>query len=343
MSKTTKPALVRVLDGEVLATTPIWLMRQEGRYLPEYRATRARAGSFLDLCYRPDLATEVTLQPIRRFNFDAAILFSDILVVADALGRGVRFEDGVGPLMEPLDLAAIARLDDATVGGKLDPVIETVARVRAELDADKGLIGFCGGPWTVATYMLAGRSSGDQAPARLFAYREPQAMERLIDMLVSVSSRYLLAQLKAGADAVQIFDSWAGVLDEDQYVRWCEQPVREIVEKVRAELPAARIIGFPRGAGYLGERYRRETGVTAVGLDWTVPLAAARRMQREGPVQGNLDPLRLVAGGQVLDEGIDRIMDALGKGAFVFNLGHGITPETPIEHVERLVRRVRGR
>lgn len=216
-------------------------------------------------------------------------------------------------------------------------------RVRGSLEAEKALIGFCGGPWTVATYMLAGRSTGDQAPARLFAYREPEAMERLIDMLVSVSSRFLLAQLKAGADAVQIFDSWAGVLDEDQFTRWCEEPVRRIVDNVRAQLPAARIIGFPRGAGGLYERYRGATGVNGVGLDWTVPLAAARRMQKEGPVQGNLDPLRLVAGGQVLDDGIDRIMDTLGKGALVFNLGHGITPETPIEHVERLVRRVRGR
>ena len=247
-----KPIL-EVLAGRVQATPPIWFMRQAGRYLPEYRALRERAGSFLDLCFTPELATEVTLQPIRRFGFDAAILFSDILVVPHALGRTVTFEAGQGPRLDPLDdaakLNALAAEADKTV---FAPVYEAVRRVKRELPSNVALLGFCGAPWTVATYMIAGRGTPDQAPARMMAYREPKAFARMIDILVAVSSRYLVAQLRAGADAVQIFDTWAGVLPPAEFARWCIAPVRKIVTNVRAAIPEAKIIGFPRGAGASG-------------------------------------------------------------------------------------------
>ena len=342
MNKTTKPRLLRVLDGERLEIPPVWLMRQAGRYLPEYRAMRAKANSFLDLCYTPELAEEVTLQPIRRFGFDAAILFSDILVIPDALGRKVRFEEGKGPLMEPMDGEAVDRIGEPDVLEHLEPVFETVRRVRKSLPEETTLLGFCGAPWTVATYMIAGHGTPDQAPARLFAYRERERFARLIGLLADVSAEYLVAQLKAGADAVQIFDSWAGVLDEAEFENWCLRPAAKMVSKVRSVVSDARIIGFPKGAGNLYESYRERTGVTAVGLDWTVPLPLARKIQKGGAVQGNLDPLRLVAGGRALDEGVDRILDVLGQGPLVFNLGHGITPQAPIAHVERLLERIRG-
>ena len=335
--------LVRVLDGETLDVPPIWLMRQAGRYLPEYRSTRAQAKSFLDLCYNPKMACEVTLQPIRRFGFDAAILFSDILVVPDSLGRQVTFEEGRGPVLDPIDAAGIEALEAKVVMDRLGPVIETVRRVRAELPEQTALLGFCGAPWTVATYMIAGHGTSDQAPARLFALGAAEHFQQLIDVLTEASSRYLVEQLRAGADAVQIFDSWSGVLDDNQFDRWCVEPVRAIVDKVRSQVPGARIVGFPKGAGPRYSNYRERTGVTAVGLDWTVPLDMARRMQAEGAVQGNLDPMRVVAGGEALDEGVGAILDELGQGPLIFNLGHGITPDAPIEHVERLVRRVRER
>jgi len=339
-----KRTLVRVLDGESISPPPIWLMRQAGRYLPEYRRTREQAGGFLKLCYSPELATEVTLQPIRRFGFDAAILFSDILVIPDALGRALVIEEGVGPRLPPIDTSEIARLAPETALPRLAPVIETVRRVRAELPETTALLGFCGAPWTVATYMIAGKGTPDQAPARRFAFEHPDAFQRLMDVLVEASADYLVAQLKAGADAVQIFDSWASTLDEDGFDRWVIRPTQAIVERVRARVPGARIIGFPKGAGLYLEDYVGSTGVTALGLDWSVPLGFAReRLQPRLPVQGNLDPMRLVAGGAALDAGIDAILDGLGAGPLVFNLGHGITPETPIAHVERLVARVRGR
>lgn len=343
MEKPPKRKLLRVLDGEAFEVPPVWLMRQAGRYLPEYREIRARANGFLDLCYTPELAIEVTLQPIRRFGFDAAILFSDILVVPDALGRLVRFAEGEGPLLEPISEKAIDALDGRDALAHLRPVLETVAGVRAALPQETTLLGFCGAPWTVATYMIAGRGTPDQAPARLFSYRHPDAFEKLLTLLADVSADYLVAQLRAGADAVQIFDSWAGVLDEASFARWCVAPARRIVDRVRSQVGDARIIGFPKGAGSLCADYREQTGVTAIGLDWTVPLAAARELQRGGAVQGNLDPVRLVAGGRALDEGVERILDALAGGPLVFNLGHGITPDAPIGHVEQLLRRIRDR
>lgn len=334
--------LVEVLDGAHFDVPPVWLMRQAGRYLPEYRETRKRAGSFLDLCYTPEHAIEVTLQPIRRFGFDAAILFSDILVIPDALGRQVRFEEGRGPILQPIGSDEIYGLSGDGALKHLGPVIETVEGLRSALPRETTLLGFCGAPWTVATYMIAGHGTPDQAPARLFSYRHPEAFERLLELLADVSAEYLVAQLRAGADAVQIFDSWAGVLGEADFDRWCVKPVARIVERVREEVPGARIIGFPKGAGTLYRDYRRKTGVTALGLDWAVPLSFAAELQKEGAVQGNLDPMRVVAGGRALDEGVDAILEALRDGPFVFNLGHGITPEAPVAHVERLLKRIRG-
>ena len=334
--------LLKVLGGETVFPPPLWMMRQAGRYLPEYRAVREKAGSFLDLCYNPDFAVEVTLQPIRRFGFDAAILFSDILVVPHALGRDLRFVEGEGPRLTPIEAAEIPRLGEANnFHAHLAPVYETVSRLRAELPQETALIGFCGAPWTVATYMIAGRGTPDQAPSRLFGYREPEAMAALLAKLAEVSADYLIRQIDAGADVVQIFDSWAGVLDEASFEAWCVEPVAEIVRRVREKHPATPIVGFPRGAGSLYAGYREKTGVTALGLDWSVPLSQARTLQAGGAVQGNLDPLRLVSGGRALDEGIDAILETLGGGPLIFNLGHGITPECPVENVERMVRRVR--
>jgi uroporphyrinogen decarboxylase len=333
--------MLDVLRGETVFPPPVWMMRQAGRYLPEYRELRRKAGSFLDLCYNPDFAVEVTLQPIRRFGFDASILFSDILVVPHALGRDLRFEEGRGPVMTPIGAREVIQLDGEAFHERLAPVYETVERLRAELPESTTLIGFCGAPWTLATYMIAGHGTPDQASARLFAYREPQAMKKLLATLADYSAAYLIRQIKAGADVVQIFDSWSGVLDEACFDAFCVRPVAEIVKKVRAAHPGVPIIGFPKGAGSLYSDYRQQTGVTALGLDWTVPLTQARTLQAEGPVQGNLDPLRLVAGRAALREGVDAILRALGSGPLVFNLGHGITPETPIAHVEAMIRQIR--
>ena len=337
-----KRKVLKVMDGEAVFPPPIWMMRQAGRHLPEYREVRKQAGSFLDLCYSPDMAVEVTLQPIRRYGFDAAILFSDILVVPHALGRDLRFEEGKGPLMTPIDADEILWLETEGVAKRLEPVYETVRLLRAQLPDETTLLGFCGAPWTVATYMIAGHGTPDQAPARLFAYRHPEAFEKLLNDLADVSAEYLIEQLDAGADAVQIFDSWSGVLDEDCFERFCVRPVTRIVQKVRAVYPEARIIGFPKAAGMLYAGYREKTGVDVLGLDWSVPMSFARELQNEGPVQGNLDPLRVVAGGEALDEGVDAILKNLGQGPLIFNLGHGITPQTPIENVERMINRVRG-
>ncbi|TIT21740.1 MAG: uroporphyrinogen decarboxylase [Mesorhizobium sp.] len=331
-----------VLRGKAAFPPPLWMMRQAGRYLPEYRETRRRAGSFLDLCYDPDLAVEVTLQPIERFGFDASILFSDILVVPHALGRDVRFEEGRGPLLTPITAAEIAALDGETFHVNLEPVYETVRRLRARLPDETTLIGFCGAPWTVATYMIAGHGTPDQSPARLFAYREPAAFLRLLKVLADHSAAYLIRQVEAGADVVQIFDSWSGVLDEASFELFCVEPVAEIVRQVKAAHPNVPIIGFPKGAGDHYRSYRQKTGVTGLGLDWTVPLSTAKELQRDGAVQGNLDPLRLVAGGKALADGVAAILKALGDGPLIFNLGHGITPETPLAHVEQMVKLVRS-
>ena len=335
--------LLAALDGHVAPRPPLWMMRQAGRYLPEYRALRATAPSFLDFCYTPRHAVEVTLQPIRRFGFDAAILFSDILVVPDALGQAVSFETGHGPRLDPIgDEEGISRLRETLDMDRLAPVFETVERVRASLPPETALIGFCGAPWTVASYMIAGRGTPDQAPARLFAYRHPAQFQRLIDRLVAVSINYLDAQAGAGVDAVQIFDSWAGVLPTLEYERWCLAPVRAIAEGLRQRRPGLPVIGFPRANGRHLVMAADGT-LRALGLDISVDVDWANRVLPKGlVVQGNLDPLALLAGGEGLEKAIDRILDAFAGRPHIFNLGHGILPETPIAHVERLVARVRG-
>jgi uroporphyrinogen decarboxylase len=319
-------------------------MRQAGRYLPEYRAVRSQARTFLELCFNPDLAAEVTLQPIRRFGFDAAILFSDILVVPHALGQAVSFESGEGPRLEAISHAgALGTLREAVDQQALAPVYETIARVKHELPDDVAFLGFCGAPWTVATYMVAGRGTDDQRPARMFAYRDPEGFARLIDRLVAASVDYLAGQFAAGVDAVQIFDTWAGILPPEQFHRWCLEPVQRIVVELRRRLPDARIIGFPRGAGTLLPRYVDAVAVNAVGLDWTVDRTFAReQVQSRVAVQGNLDPLALLAGGPALDSAVDAVLEAFAARPFIFNLGHGILPETPIGHVERMIERVRA-
>jgi len=319
-------------------------MRQAGRYLPEYRALREKAGGFLDLVFTPELAAEVTLQPIRRFGFDAAILFSDILVIPHALGQHVRFEAGEGPLLDPLeDRRAFERIAGKVNHDILAPVYETIRLVRAKLDPGVALLGFCGAPWTVATYMIAGRGTADQAPARLFGYRDRVGMDTLIDVLVEASASYLVRQLQAGADAVQIFDTWAGILGPEEFARWCIEPTRRIIEIVRGKVPGAKIIGFPRGAGTSILRYAEHVPVNAVGLDWMIDRDFARdHIQNRVAVQGNLDPLGLVAGGDTLDRAVDCVLEAFAGRPFIFNLGHGIVPETPIAHVERVLKRVRG-
>lgn len=331
-----------VLNGKTVTPPPIWLMRQAGRYLPEYRETRKKAGSFLDLCYSPEYATEVTLQPIRRYGFDAAILFSDILVIPDALHRNVTFTEGHGPQMDPIDTDGILALSQEGVLDHLKPVMETVSRLRGALPSETTLLGFCGAPWTVATYMIAGHGTPDQAPARLFAYRHPEVFARLLDFLADVSADYLVAQIDAGADAVQIFDSWAGVLGEAEFEAFAVRPVRRIIDSVKSRRPQAKVIAFAKGAGILLKNYREVTRADAIGLDWSVPLSFAVELQKDGPVQGNLDPMRVVAGGTALKDGIDAILQALGHGPLIFNLGHGITPQADPEHVTELVAQVRS-
>jgi len=318
-------------------------MRQAGRYLPEYRALRQKIGNFLDLCLDPKLAAEVTLQPIRRFGFDAAILFSDILVVPYALGQSVTFTPADGPRLNAIaDVQSLRKLRKELDHERLAPVYETIARVKSQLPAHVTLLGFCGAPWTLATYMIAGAGTPDQIPAREFAYRAPQLFDELMDVLVEASASYLIRQFEAGADAVQIFDTWAGILPDDAFDRCCIEPSARIVAAVRARIPNAKFIGFPRGAGSRLKRYVDVVDVDAVGLDWTIDLAFARdEVQSRKPVQGNLDPVVLLVGGDALDRAIDRIMDNFTAGPFIFNLGHGVLPGTPVAHVERLVARVR--
>jgi uroporphyrinogen decarboxylase len=332
---------VRVLDGESVWPPPIWMMRQAGRYLPEYRAVRAEAGSFLDLCYTPRLAIEVALQPIRRFGFDASILFSDILVVPQALGQTLWFQAGEGPRLEPLAVDGIAALRSDAVETALAPVYEVVAGLRARLPAETGLIGFCGAPWTVATYMIAGRGTDDQAPAKRWAYGAPEALDRLVDVLVEASALHLIAQLRAGADAVQIFDTWAGSLDEAAFDRFVVAPTRRLVRRIREAVPGAKVIGFPRGASARLQRFVRETEVDGVSLDAGVDAAWAREHLRV-LLQGNLDPLRLLGAPEEIDSAVERLLETMRGARWVFNLGHGITPEAPISAVERMVARVRA-
>jgi uroporphyrinogen decarboxylase len=319
-------------------------MRQAGRYLPEYRALRAKTSSFLEFCYTPGFAAEATLQPVRRFGLDAAILFSDILVVPDALGQKVAFEPNEGPKLDPISAwKDFAKLNACLDERRLSPVLETIARVKTALPAETALIGFCGAPWTVACYMVAGRAEPDQAQARLLAYRDRDLFQSLIDRLVEASVDYLGWQIESGVDAVQIFDTWAGVLPFKELQRWCFEPVAKIVAAIKRRHKNARVIGFPKGIGQALTEYGPRTGVDALGLDSGVnPRWAAQAFGNDLALQGNLDPLALVAGGQALEEGTAGILSAFRARRHIFNLGHGILPQTPVQHVEFMLKLIRG-
>ena len=336
----TKP-LVEALRGRRQARVPLWLMRQAGRYLPEYQAVRARTRTFLEFCYSPEFAAEVTLQPVRRFGLDAAIIFSDILVIPDALGQGVAFEAGRGPVLRPIQsVDDLGAFDAQGLREYLAPIYQAIGQVKTALPARTALIGFCGAPWTVAAYMIEGGSSTQYERLKGMAYGRPDEFQRLIDRLVTAITTHLVAQVDAGADVLQIFDSWAGVLPDAQFHRWSIAP---IVRGVRARHPDVPIIGFPNRCGLLYADYAAETRVDAVSLDATVPLHWARdTLQSKVAVQGNLDPQMLVVGGAVMRAEAKRILDTLGHGPFVFNLGHGIVPSTPPDHVAELAAFVRG-
>ncbi len=337
-----KPPLLAVLKGAKPAVPPIWLMRQAGRYLPEYRALREQKGGFLELCYDADAAAEITLQPIRRFGFDGAILFSDILIVPHAMGQNLWFEAGEGPRLAPPLLEADL-VDFVPDSRRLTAIWETVAKVRAALPPGVTFLGFAGSPWTVATYMVAGQGSKDQGLARRMAYQDEGRFAAIIDAIVETSVAYLDGQVRAGVDAVQLFDSWAGSLSPAQFERWVIAPNAEIVRRLKALHPDLPVIGFPKGSGAKLPDYVAGTGVDAVGLDETIdPLWAARALPTGLPVQGNLDPLALVAGGAALDRAVDRILEAFADRPHILNLGHGILQDTPIAHVEQLLARVRG-
>jgi uroporphyrinogen decarboxylase len=347
MDPTNKP-LLRVLRGEATWPPPIWLMRQAGRYLPEYRAIRARTADFIALCTNPELACEVTLQPIRRFGFDAAILFSDILILPWALGQGLAYKEGEGPVLPPLrDAAGVAALDPTRVAGAVVPVMETVRLVRAGLQAEgfgtTALIGFAGAPFTVACYMVEGHGSRDFAAVRDLAYSDPALFARLIDTLTAATIEYLVMQAEAGAEALMLFDTWAGLLPPSQFRAYVIQPVEQIVRALRVRCPGVPIIGFPRLAGLMLGEFVRVTSVDGVGVDASTDMAvAAKVVAPPVALQGNVDPLALVAGGQALEDAVRGVLPVMHNRPFVFNLGHGIVPYTPIEHVTRLTELVRA-
>ncbi len=333
--------LLAALAGETVSPPPIWLMRQAGRYLPEYKATRAQAGGFLDLCYRPDLAEEVTLQPIRRYGFDAAILFADILLLPQALGQKLWFEVGEGPKLTPIkDVNGLKKADD--VHEVLNPVYETVSRLSGSLPTETTLIGFAGAPWTVATYMIAGRGTPDQKPAHDLLNDDPAAFFRIIDLIVDGTIEYLSRQIEAGAEVVKLFDSWAGSLKGSDFDRVCIEPNLRIVEGIRSRHPETPIIGFPRGAGDRSVDFAKTTGVNCVAIDQSMsPEWARDNLQSICTVQGNLDPGLLVGNADGLSESVEHLLKTLGEGPFVFNLGHGITPDADPDNVAKLVSLVR--
>lgn len=337
--------LLAVLSGrKAMLPPPVWMMRQAGRYLPEYRAVRAKAGSFWTMCMTPELAAEVTLQPIARYGLDAAIVFSDILVVPYALGSTITFEENVGPRLAPVTGLEALERSAAVWAEKLAPAYEALKLVRGRLESSRALLGFAGAPWTLATYMAEGGGSSDQKVAKLWGYRDPKGFRALLDAVGECVAQHLIAQLGAGADAVQIFDSWAQGLTAECFREWVVEPTRRIVEKVRAARPGAKIIGFPRGATLVGyETYAAETGVDALSLDTAVPIDwAAKRLGGKVALQGNLDPIALIAGGEALASAVDGILAATRDCPFVFNLGHGILPETPPRHVADVVARIRA-
>jgi uroporphyrinogen decarboxylase len=335
---------IQAINGATFDVPPIWFMRQAGRYLPEYRATRNQAGSFLNLCYSSELATEVTLQPIRRYDFDAAILFADILLIPDAIGQDVTFKEGVGPLLNPIrSVEGLSKLTLDNLHSHLGPIYETVNKLSDRLPDHTALIGFAGAPWTVATYMVGGQGSKDQAETKSWAFKDPDGFQQLIDLLTEATSAYLVAQIQAGAEVIQIFDTWAGGLPENAFRRWCIEPVRRIIAAIHENYPDIPVIGFPRGAGPLYEDFIAETGVKAVSIDTGMKTTWARdNLQSKVCLQGNLDPLALVAGGAVMEAEIDKCLEVLSDGPYVFNLGHGIVPQTPPEHVGQAVDRIRA-
>ena len=322
---------------------PIWLMRQAGRYLPEYRNIRQQAGSFLQLCYNPELATQVTLQPIQRFGFDAAIIFSDILLIPQAMGQKLEFIENEGPKLEKItSLDEILALSSEQISTFLSPVYSAISLTRKELATNKSLIGFAGGAWTIATYMLEGGANRDFIASKILALNNPEILQQLINKLVSCISTHLINQVEAGADLLQIFDSWAGVLTNEEFIKWVIRPTTEIISRVKAKYPHIRIIGFPRGASFQYKAYAEQSGADIVNIDSMVPLAWAKaHLQDKVMLQGNLDPITLLSNKQVIKEQVGKIFEGLGSKNFIFNLGHGILPATPIEHVEFLVETVR--
>lgn len=334
--------ILRVLKGERVTPVPVWFMRQAGRHLPEYMEIRATAQDFIDFCFSPDKAAEVTLQPVRRYDMDAAILFADILLIPIGLGRRVEFVKGVGPTLDPIDAAGIDALTVDSAADRVSNVYETVRKVRAQLDPSKALIGFCGGPWTVATYMLEGRGTPNKEAAKRFAYEQPDAMAALLDALVISSADYLIAQAKAGADVLKIFESWAEGLSPDLFDRLVLRPTSDIISRVRAAGIDVPIIGFPRSAGLNAVRYAHDTGINAIAAGTDVPLGDFRATLPEGmPVQGNLDPLALRTGGAPLMRAVDQVLRDGSEGPHIFNLGHGVTPDVAIEDVHAVIRRIR--
>lgn len=340
--------IVTALAGRMGDAVPLWLMRQAGRYLPEYREVRSQYAGFLDLVYDPVAAAEITMQPVRRFGMDGAILFSDILVVPDALGQKVSFEEGQGPRLEPLRPGTdLARLDRVRTRERFSSICETIDLVQGKLASEgmdnTALIGFAGSPWTVACYMVEGSGSRDFLQTRLWAYRDPDGFGELMRVIEDATVEYLCLQIEAGAEIIQLFDSWAGILDSTQFGLWVIGPTRRICDSVRRLYPEVPIIGFPKGSGHLAVKYMQEAGVTALSLDAGTPVRwAANVLQQTMPVQGNLDPLCLLAGGDALILELENIFAHLGRGPFVFNLGHGIHKDTPLEHVELLVEVVRS-
>ena len=334
---------INVFEGEIVNPPPIWLMRQAGRHLKEYKNLRKKAENFLSFCYSPSLAAEATLQPIHRYGLDAAILFSDILVIPDALGQHVSFVESIGPKLEPIKtIKEIQNLQSDNLYHHLKPIYQTISFLTKKLPKETALIGFSGAPWTLASYMIEGGTSRDFSKTRRWAYRAPEEFQLLIDCLIDAISSHLIYQVDSGSEALQIFDTWAGLLPTNQFEKWVIQPIKSIIDNVKQKYPEIPIIGFPKGAGLNYEKFVIETAVDAVSVDSTMPLKWVKeKIQPKCVVQGNLDNICLLEGGPDLEKNIDEIMNNLSGGRFIFNLGHGVLPETPVSHIEYLIERVR--
>ncbi|MDC0073532.1 uroporphyrinogen decarboxylase [Alphaproteobacteria bacterium] len=335
--------ILKVLSGEKVSPPPVWLMRQAGRYLPEYRKTREKAGSFLDLCYNPILASEVTLQPIKRFNFDAAILFADILLVCDALGQNIKFIENIGPVLEPV--RSFSDFNNLSLNKHIDklyPVYETVDIVKNKLSENIPLIGFAGSPWTVATYMIEGKSSKNYEYVKLLSYNQKDLFNSIIELITEITIQYLKKQIKYGAKIIQLFDSWSGILSENDFHKWCIVPTKTIVKELKNTYPGIPIIGFPRGSGEKIKDYVEITNIDCVGLDTTISISLAKDLQNKVIIQGNLDPIALLADKSYLIKESKYLLRNLSKGPYIFNLGHGILPQTPIDNVSHLLDTIRS-